>query len=549
MFKHNPTSQTFRQAAKNIRGQQGLRNYFREGLARSGLYTLHMEKYFNKYNLPLELLALPYVESLFNYKAYSKVGAAGMWQFTRRTGRRYLKINYTVDERFDPIKSTEAAAKLLKENYEKLGVWPLAITAYNHGVHGMQRAVIKHNTKDLGEIIEKYESRSFKFASRNFYAEFIAALEVSKNYRVYFGEIEFEEPLKYTVFKLPNYVRLSTLAKRLDISIAEIKEYNPSLRRSVLNSKRRLPKGFILKLPVREGFDPDKVYARIPKNEKFKKQIATDWYQVERGDNLEEIARLYKTSIKELIELNDIINPHQIYVGQVLKIRPENVLVADNEKRTERKVRKLETSANPVNESPAVSSQNTTETSVEDFTMLAADRDDAYSTFENQYFSENTPDPGVKEKVEKIPEKKKSSTSIYGTINVQYDETLGHYADWLNIPTQQLRQLNKFNFGEHIRINQEIKVQYSRVSYEEFTKKRMEFHRAIEEDFFSTYKIDNIIIHKIEQGENIWYLCNDVYNVPCWLVLKYNPKIDLQNLKAGDMLTMPNVALIEDSAG
>ena len=109
----------------------------------SGQYMIFLKKIFKKYDLPEELIVLPHVESSFNYKAYSSAGAAGIWQFTRGTGKQYLKISYEVDERLDPILSTEAAAKLLKRNYEVLGSWPLAITAYNHGAYGMKRAVKK----------------------------------------------------------------------------------------------------------------------------------------------------------------------------------------------------------------------------------------------------------------------------------------------------------------------------------------------------------------------------------------------------------------------
>ncbi len=102
--------------------------------------------------------------------AYSKFGAAGIWQFTRSTGRRYMEVGYVLDERRDPIRATHAAAQLLKENYEKLGSWPLAITAYNHGAAGMARARQKHG--DYPAIFKSYRSRTFKFASRNFYSEF-----------------------------------------------------------------------------------------------------------------------------------------------------------------------------------------------------------------------------------------------------------------------------------------------------------------------------------------------------------------------------------------
>ena len=546
LFHPDINPQTFRAAANNIRGQQGLRNFFREGLARSGRYAKHLEEIFKKYDLPLELTALPFVESLFNYRAYSKVGAAGIWQFTRKTGRRFLKINYTVDERFDPVKSTEAAAKLLKENYEALGSWPLAITAYNHGVYGMKRAVERLKTKDFGKIIEKYKSRSFKFASKNFYAEFLAACEVSHNYKIYFGDIKFAPPLEYIVIKVPGYVYLSSLAKKLNISIEEIKEYNPALRKSVFLSRRRLPKGYELKLPYRKGFDPAIAYAQIAKIEKFDRQITSHWYKVRQGDNLEKIARRFSTTVSDLLTLNNIENANQIYIGQVIRIKPEGKPF-DNKKSTQ----------NLKIAEAATNRQTRLKTS-----KMASDRGgqgEVPINPTNQFQNGSTIEPTMS-----VHQKNKSSANqskaltfevkssfskkTYDTISVQPGETLGHYADWLKIPTQELRRLNGLRYGQPIQVNQKIKLVFRNVSEQEFQQRRLEFHRMIEEDFFSTYRIDGFKLHRVKPGDNIWQLGNDVYNIPYWLIRKYNPDQDLHNLKAGDILIMPNIELKDDQA-
>src|SRR5690606_14095471 len=130
----------FERASESVRFQLGQADRFREGLVRSGAWSDHIASTFEKMGLPRELAALPHVESSFNPYAYSKVGAAGMWQFMRSTGRRFLRIDATVDERLDPYRSTEAAARFHEQNYIVLGTWPLALTAYNHGPGGMKRA-------------------------------------------------------------------------------------------------------------------------------------------------------------------------------------------------------------------------------------------------------------------------------------------------------------------------------------------------------------------------------------------------------------------------
>ncbi len=542
LFKDNQNPDTFRIAAHNIRAQRGLRDSFRKGLIRSGRYLPQIKRIFKKNHLPMELIALPHVESSFDYNAYSKLGAAGIWQFTRSTGRRFLQINYTLDERFDPIKSTEAAAKLLKENYETLGTWPLAITAYNHGVYGMKRAVNTLNTKDIDVIIEKYKSRSFKFASRNFYAEFLAALLVTENYQIYFGEITFDEPVKYQLFKVPSYVRLSTITDRLKVTTDEIKELNPSLRRSVLQSRRRLPEGFELKLYYRENFDPQSVYAAIPSNEKHRSQLSTMWYQVERGDNLHNIARRFDKSIFELMELNDIQNPDQIYVGQVLRVQPEEIMVAEKSPKT------IDGSADNIPADRVENIKIVPQTSDE---QIYGPHLKANFSQQNTYVG-----PAKKDKTTRTDRQSQhvqyahlaitnnvdSDDNIsYGTIVVQPEETLGHFADWLKIRTQELRNLNGLQFHQDIVVGQEIQLLFKNVTQQNFNQRRLEFHRAIEEDFFNSFRIDGINIHRIKSGENIWYLCNDIYNVPYWLLIKYNPDRDLQNLNTGDKLIIPNI--------
>ncbi len=178
MFQGPSTHRRMQFAAENIRAQNGQKERFLEGTVRSTKYINRIKQIFHEYGLPADLAYLPHVESSFNYEAYSKCGAAGIWQFTRSTGKQYMRIDRHVDERRDPLISTRAAAKLLKKNYEALGSWPLALTAYNYGTSGMVRAVQSHGSYE--NIFRNYEEGYFKFASRNFYSEFLAARKVAK---------------------------------------------------------------------------------------------------------------------------------------------------------------------------------------------------------------------------------------------------------------------------------------------------------------------------------------------------------------------------------
>ncbi|MCG8636425.1 MAG: lytic transglycosylase domain-containing protein, partial [Desulfobacterales bacterium] len=134
LFGQDAKPATYKRAKQNLRIQTGLNRHFRDGIIRSGALVGEFKRIFRSYGLPEDLVYLPCVESSFDVTAYSKFGAAGIWQFTRSTGRRYMKIGYVVDERRDPFIATHAAAKLLKRNYGELRQWSMALTAYNHGL-------------------------------------------------------------------------------------------------------------------------------------------------------------------------------------------------------------------------------------------------------------------------------------------------------------------------------------------------------------------------------------------------------------------------------
>jgi membrane-bound lytic murein transglycosylase D len=191
MFKGQPPS-AYARAAQNLRVQQGLCEPFHDSLLRSRYYRPRMEQVFKRAGLPPELVALASVESGFSARVRSSAGALGIWQFTRSTGREFLKITRYRDDRLDPARSTEAAAELLQSNYQALGSWPLAITAYNYGTGGMQRAAAELGS-DYVKIVQNYNGAHFGFAVKNYYSEFLAADQVYRYQDKYFPGIENEE--------------------------------------------------------------------------------------------------------------------------------------------------------------------------------------------------------------------------------------------------------------------------------------------------------------------------------------------------------------------
>ena len=315
------TPTLLRNFGRNIRPQRGIKEHFRESLIRSGKYLSAIEDILQRHGVPQELALLPHIESSFDYDAYSKRGAAGIWQFIRSTGRRFLTISRTVDERLDPLKSTEAAALLLQENYQALGSWPLAVTAFNHGRNGMARAKRRFGD-DLGEIIKRYKSRTFGFASKNFYVEFLAAVEVARNYTKYFGPLEISEPMQFdtVVLDRPYHVRHFTQIEEVTESI--LQEYNPQITQAVWQRSKIFPSGIKLRVPRGKG-EAVRVALESAPPAPSPIIVAEDGsigYRVQYGDTLSDIAVKLGTSTRSLQRTNNIANPHRIYLGQLLLV-------------------------------------------------------------------------------------------------------------------------------------------------------------------------------------------------------------------------------------
>jgi membrane-bound lytic murein transglycosylase D len=307
------------QALDSVRFQLGQSDRFREGLVRSGAWASHIAEVFANRGLPAELAVLPHVESSFNPAAYSKVGAAGLWQFMRSTGRRYMRIDNAVDDRMDPFRSTEAAAQLLEYNYRLLGTWPLALTAYNHGAAGMRRAKTAMGTDDIEKIVRNYKSKSFGFASRNFYVSFLAALEIDTNPEKYFGNLEPMAEVKFLEIATPSYVPVSSLERILKIERGVLRQLNPALLPTVWNGQRHVPKGYRLRLPSEgEKWTSELLAQRLAPAEQYAGQPVDRRYRVRSGDSLSSIASTHGTSVTALAELNGISSNAKLRAGRQL---------------------------------------------------------------------------------------------------------------------------------------------------------------------------------------------------------------------------------------
>ena len=309
----------YTRAKERLRTQSGIRESFQAGLARSGRYLPYIFEVLEARGVPLEVAFLPHVESAFDPQAYSKVGAAGLWQFTRGTGRSYMRIETDLDERRDPYASTPAAAKYLRNSFDQLESWPLAVVSYNYGLAGVRRASQTLGSKDIVRVLNEYDGPRFGFASQNFYCEFLAAIEIGQHPELYFPQVARDAAESPLEFKLPDYVKYAELCKGFGLTTTEMAFWNPALGSSYRKGRRAVPQGFVLRLP--ESFqDAGALYTNIPASERRSKPLRPPGYRVRVGDTLAKIARRHRVTVAELLTLNNIRNQDRIYAGQVLAL-------------------------------------------------------------------------------------------------------------------------------------------------------------------------------------------------------------------------------------
>ncbi len=517
-----------RAATKRIRFQQGLADRFREGLQRSGRWRDFIETEFTALGVPLELAALPHVESSYNPDARSHVGASGIWQFTRSTGRRFMRVDHVIDERNDPFAATRSAGQLLAYNYSIAGNWPMAITAYNHGLAGVRRAQRIYGDTAYVDIFRNYNGRTFGFASRNFYLAFLAAKEVDQNPERYFPGVVRESPTAYAELKLPDYIPADDLASELGVSPRYIAKHNPALQPTVWEGSKHLPRGYTVRLPAAMMQDPAAtLLASVPEDRWHAEQLPDLFHTVARGDTLSEIADRYDTRVSTLVALNGLGSRHRIRAGQKLRLpaagpAPEVVAVASA----------VPSRPEPEPVEPEVVVEEVPQVEEQEPAALAGDlAATVASTVQTALLS----DPSD------------YTVADDNTIEVQPLETLGHYADWLGLRTQRLRDINGFAFRTPVEVGQRIKLEFRDVDVARFENLRVAYHRSQQDSFFRKHIITGVREHTIRSGESIWILSLREYDVPIWLFRQYNPGLDLDRITPGITVRFPVLMATEQS--
>jgi membrane-bound lytic murein transglycosylase D len=304
---------------ERVRTQRGIKERTVAGLKRSGRYIAQIQQIFRDRGLPVELSYLPMVESSYDIHARSHVGALGMWQFMRATGKEFrLRIDRAIDERKDPLEATRAAAALLGQNYQALGNWPLALTAYNYGPAGIARAVAETESDNLVELIHGYNHRYWGFSAKNFYAEFLAAVDIAKNVNQYFPGLELDAPSQIKEIEFKNKASLAAVLNATGLSQAQFFEWNPAFAPST----RFIPAGYRVKLPGSAPTNPVVVEVQnrpAPKPNQAEAESLLR-HHVKRGETLQQIARRYGASVERILKVNGIRKASPVKAGTTLLI-------------------------------------------------------------------------------------------------------------------------------------------------------------------------------------------------------------------------------------
>lgn len=525
-------------ATDDIRFQRGQSNRFRDGIIRSGEWRLYIEQTFKDLGLPIELAALPHVESSFNPKAYSHVGAAGLWQFIRPTGRRYMQIDYLVDERMDPFLSTIAAAKLLRHNHRITNSWPLALTAYNHGVASMRRVINKLGTRDIAIIVRNYKGRAFGFASRNFYVAFLAALEVDRNSGKYFRQMNIVKPFDYELVEMSDYFYAKDIADHLQISKAELKRHNRSLLAAIWSDTKRVPKDFKLRIPKSLLTKPaTELFAEIPLEQRYKEQTPDLFHHVVRGDTLSEIADQYGFLVREVMDANSMSSGHYIRVGQKLRLPVKNKKGVT----TIAAAKPAQTAKSKVTKSPPVviakaDLKEADVVQVEEKSELELDVSDVAE-----------PDAEIANSNALLSDPADYTVADDKTIEVQASETLGHYAEWLDLRASRLRKINGLKFSKPVVVGNRLLLDFTSMAQDEFERRRIAYQRNLQNEFFSHYSIQSTYQHTIKRGESLWVLALRKFKVPIWLLRQHNPDVNFNLMRPGAVIIVPNLIEVESN--
>jgi membrane-bound lytic murein transglycosylase D len=516
----------------------------------------------------------------------------------------------------------------------------------------MRRAKDTVGTDDFVKINRTYSSRTFGFASRNFFPSFLAALTIDENPEKYFGALQRRPEQKFHEITMPAYVRLATLERVVGVDREQLRSLNPGWRPTIFNGTRLIPKGYKLRLPADTANEWTSALLadRLPNNELYAGQITPrthrvrkgetmatiaqrygmtasrlaemngmsakaslragrhlnlpeqlprvigggvvastaapttpspqnataatapteDFYVVRRGDSLQLIAGRVRVPEAQLLRLNSLKDPDRLYEGQRLRIGGElKAEIAAREPESEVKVAAIDAARGEAQREGAV-----VEVVREETTRPIGSGEPSRGRPRSAatVAMEAATTPAVASSVVKAAEVAREPVSAAqaeelspalgpvtvsqgladsidyqirddGSIRVEATETLGQYADWLQIPTQRLRTLNKLKARQPVLLGQKLQLDYGKVSRESFEQLRRDYHAKLQGEFFAQHRIAGTEVYIVRRGDSLWTMTQKFSNLPIWLLRQYNPDTDLSDLRAGTQVVMPKVEI------
>ena len=303
-----------------------IRDRFEQWLVRFNRYRPLVDKIFAEFNLPSDLVHLSLVESGFNPYAYSRAKATGPWQFMKGTGKLYgLRIDHYVDERRDPIKSTVAAARYLRDLYDIFGTWPLAMAAYNAGEGKVLRALQKAQAESFSDISR---TKLIRVETKQYVPRIMAATIIARNPDQYGFTQNPVPPHEFEEVIVTRSLHFRAISNVTGIPYNDLRLLNPELRRDATPPDEV---GYHLKVPVGMRSKVVELLERVPTH-KFPpmsmmadrdvsrpKVSASHWYRVRMGDTLQKISRKFGIPIKVIKSRNNISGP-VIRAGELLNL-------------------------------------------------------------------------------------------------------------------------------------------------------------------------------------------------------------------------------------
>ena len=289
------------------------KNFFVRSYRRSGQYRPYIVEALRKAGLPEELSWLPLIESGFKVNAMSRARALGLWQFISSTGYKFgLKRNTYIDERLDPVKSTQAAIAYLKELHQIFGDWTTVLAAYNCGEGRVLRVIRSQNVNYLDNFWDLY--RRLPRETARYVPRFLATLHILKNPEKYgLDQVETLPPMPFETVPVARKLHLKDIAKAMGIEEKTLRALNPELRHGIVPGD-----DYALRVPPDAG---QKLTAGLDNIPEYRKTfLSTASYRVRSGDTLSTIAARHRTSVASIMRANNLKKSGYIVAGQTLKI-------------------------------------------------------------------------------------------------------------------------------------------------------------------------------------------------------------------------------------